>query len=231
VSAGVQLQAAQASNAQINREIGGAQAGIRARHRGGKVLTRPKIAVLDEDKVRTGFFEREQFEAVRAKLPEPIQAVVTFAYLAGWRVNSEVLPPSPAAVRPPHGPVGGLLHRDGTGDGVGSAGERQHQAVAGGRDLGTVVFRHGRAQGGEMLVAQRLVAVVPEAARQLGRADEIGEDDGDSLSPRHTRATASPANADRCLAHPRASAGRQRSALPRSSCTCAAYDAKKLDVS
>ncbi len=40
---------------------------------------------------RTGFFEREQFESLRAHLPEPLRGVVTFAFLTGWRVPSEVL--------------------------------------------------------------------------------------------------------------------------------------------
>lgn len=53
---------------------------------------RPKIAMLEEENTRQWFFEREQFEAVRAKLPEPVRPVVTFAYLTGWGVNSEVLP-------------------------------------------------------------------------------------------------------------------------------------------
>ena len=42
--------------------------------------------------MRTGFFERDEFEAVRAALPEPLRGVVTFAYLTGWRIRSEVLP-------------------------------------------------------------------------------------------------------------------------------------------
>jgi integrase len=33
----------------------------------------------------------EQFEAVRRHLPEPLRPVVTFAYITGWRIRSEVL--------------------------------------------------------------------------------------------------------------------------------------------
>ena len=47
--------------------------------------------MLIENNVRKGFFERAEFEAVRALLPESIQAVITFAYLTGWRGPSEVL--------------------------------------------------------------------------------------------------------------------------------------------
>ena len=52
----------------------------------------PHIPMLREDNVRTGFFERGEFEDVREQLPEPLRPVVTFAYLTGWRVPSEVLP-------------------------------------------------------------------------------------------------------------------------------------------
>jgi integrase len=41
--------------------------------------------------VRQGFFEREQFEDVRTQLPEVLRPSVTFAYLTGWRIPSEVL--------------------------------------------------------------------------------------------------------------------------------------------
>ena len=81
--------------------------------------------------------------------------------------------------------IGRLLHGDGAGNGARGAVEAQHQAVAGGLHLAAIVFRHGAAQRGEVRVAQRLVGIVPEAARQLGGADEIGEDDGDGLGARH----------------------------------------------
>ena len=57
----------------------------------GKVLHRPHLPMLREHNVRTGFFEREEFEAVRDALPDPHRPVVTFAYFTGWRVASEVL--------------------------------------------------------------------------------------------------------------------------------------------
>src|SRR6476660_7599213 len=58
----------------------------------GKLHGMPHIEKLREDNVRRGFFEREQFEAVRANLPVELQAVVTFASVTGWRLKSEVLP-------------------------------------------------------------------------------------------------------------------------------------------
>jgi len=48
--------------------------------------------MLREDNVRSGFFEREQFEAVRRALPADLQPVVSFGYCTGWRIPSEVLP-------------------------------------------------------------------------------------------------------------------------------------------
>ena len=46
--------------------------------------------MLHENNVRTGFFERDQFDAVLRSLPEEVQPVVSFGYLTGWRV-SEIL--------------------------------------------------------------------------------------------------------------------------------------------
>ena len=39
-----------------------------------------------------GFFEREQFLSVLQRLPEQVGPVATFAYITGWRIDSEVLP-------------------------------------------------------------------------------------------------------------------------------------------
>jgi integrase len=48
--------------------------------------------MLAENNVRTGFFDRESFDALRRHLPEAVQPVVTFAYVTGWRIKSEILP-------------------------------------------------------------------------------------------------------------------------------------------
>jgi integrase len=48
--------------------------------------------MLAENNVRVGFFEDEQYEAVLRHLPAPWRPVMTFAFLTGWRVRSEVLP-------------------------------------------------------------------------------------------------------------------------------------------
>jgi len=83
-------QEAGASNAEINRELAALKRAFTLGVQAGKVLTCPHIPMLQENNIRAGFFEREQFEAVRDRLPEPLRAVVMFMYLTGWRI-SEVL--------------------------------------------------------------------------------------------------------------------------------------------
>ena len=46
---------------------------------------------LKEAAPREGFFEREQFLAVRKHLPADLAAAVTISYTFGWRMRSEVL--------------------------------------------------------------------------------------------------------------------------------------------
>lgn len=85
-------QAEEASNAQINRELSALKRAYTLATQGSKVLVRPHIPMLKERNVRTGFFEPPQYLGVRSKMPGPLQAVIGFAYLTGWRVDSEVLP-------------------------------------------------------------------------------------------------------------------------------------------
>ena len=81
-----------ASHATINRELTILKRMFSLAIEAGKLLQRPYIPMLKEDNVRTGFFEVDAFNAVRRNLPEELRPVVTFAYITGWRVNSEVLP-------------------------------------------------------------------------------------------------------------------------------------------
>jgi len=85
-------QEAGASAGEINRELTALKRMFTLAVQAGKLLYRPHIPLLKERNVRTGFFELETFLAVRAKLPAPLQPVVTFAYIAGWRIADEVLP-------------------------------------------------------------------------------------------------------------------------------------------
>ena len=84
-------QKAGAANASINLELANLKRMFTLAMQAGKVLQRPYIPMLKEDNVRKGFFEREQFEAVRQQLPAPLDAAVTLAYYTGWRMASEVL--------------------------------------------------------------------------------------------------------------------------------------------
>lgn len=83
-----------AAAASINRELAIVKRAYTLAIRGGKLLHshRPYIAMLAEHNVRTGFFEPDQFAAVKAHLPAALQPIAAFAYLTGWRVQSEVLP-------------------------------------------------------------------------------------------------------------------------------------------
>lgn len=87
-------QGQKAAAATINRELAILKRAFTLAIRAGKLLPahRPYIAMLAEDNIRTGFFEADQFTAVKGKLRPALQAVAEFAYLTGWRVHSEVLP-------------------------------------------------------------------------------------------------------------------------------------------
>jgi integrase len=83
---------ADASNAQINRELAVLKRMFVLAIKGKRIVATPHIPMLVEDNTRTGFFEREQFDSVRAHLPAEVRGVVTLAYYSGWRIGSEVLP-------------------------------------------------------------------------------------------------------------------------------------------
>ena len=80
------------SRAQINRELAVLKRIFRLEIELGKLAHRPHIAIPQETNARKGFFEVDQFLAVRARLSAPVDAIITFAYLTGWRIDSEVLP-------------------------------------------------------------------------------------------------------------------------------------------
>lgn len=86
-----QRQADGMADATINRETGALRQAFRVAFKGEKVSRVPYFPMLRENNVRRGFFERADFEAVAAKLPDPIDVVARFAYLSGWR-KGEILP-------------------------------------------------------------------------------------------------------------------------------------------
>jgi len=79
------------SNSTINRDLSVLIKMLKLGYERGKVIRRPIIHRLKEPAPRQGFFEREEFEAVRRHLPEPLRLAVTIAYTYGWRMQSEVL--------------------------------------------------------------------------------------------------------------------------------------------
>lgn len=80
-----------ASNATINRELETLSKMLRLAYENNKLMRLPVIHKLAANPPRQGFFEREQFEAVRRNLRPDHQLAVTIANTYGWRMQSEVL--------------------------------------------------------------------------------------------------------------------------------------------
>jgi integrase len=85
-----QRQQAGASNAEINRELAALKRMFNLALRAEQLFTKPYIPALQENNVRTGFFEEEAFRAILAELPESLKPVVLFDYYFGWR-KQEIL--------------------------------------------------------------------------------------------------------------------------------------------
>ena len=78
-----------AKNATINRELSVLKRAFTLAIAAGTLAARPHIALLREDNVRRGFFEAEEFEAVRRRLPPDLSDFVSFLHVTGWRWRSE----------------------------------------------------------------------------------------------------------------------------------------------
>jgi len=76
-----------AANATINRELAALRRilNIGARQTPPKVNRVPYIPMLKENNTRKGFFEYDQFIALRDELPDYLIPYVTFGYKVGWR--------------------------------------------------------------------------------------------------------------------------------------------------
>jgi hypothetical protein len=68
-----QRQQAGASNAEINRELAALKRMFSLALRAERLFTKPYIPSLQENNVRTGFFEEEAFRAVLAELPDSLK--------------------------------------------------------------------------------------------------------------------------------------------------------------
>jgi len=80
------------SNASINRELAALKRmfHLAAECTPPRVSMIPYIPMLKESNVRKGFFEPEEYMALRDALPEELKSLVTFAYHSGWR-KAEIL--------------------------------------------------------------------------------------------------------------------------------------------
>ena len=78
-----------ARNATINRELSVLKRAFMLAIAAGALPSRPHIALLREDNVRRGFFERDEFGAVCRRLPPDLADLVTFLHSTGWRWRSE----------------------------------------------------------------------------------------------------------------------------------------------
>ncbi len=76
-------------NATINRELAVLSRAFSLAIAAGTVPSRPHVALLREDNARRGFFEAEEFAAVRRRLPPDLADFVSFLHLTGWRWRSE----------------------------------------------------------------------------------------------------------------------------------------------
>jgi integrase len=86
---GVRRQEQGASNASVNRELAALKRmfNLAARMTPPKVARVPYIPMLKERNVRTGFFDHEEYLALRTQLPNHVKPVLTFGYYTGARVG------------------------------------------------------------------------------------------------------------------------------------------------
>lgn len=87
----VARQAKGAKPATIRRELGTLTTMLRLAYENGKLLRLPILHKPKEGAPREGFFEAQQYEAVRRHLPEDLRVAVQIAYTFGWRTQSEIL--------------------------------------------------------------------------------------------------------------------------------------------
>jgi integrase len=86
-----QRQGSGIANGTINRELAVLLRMLRLAYEHGKLARVPVIRKLKEAPPRQGFFERERYDAVRARLLPDLRVATDLAYAFGWRVRNEVL--------------------------------------------------------------------------------------------------------------------------------------------
>jgi integrase len=77
--------------ATVNYECCMLRHGLALAERADKLAKRLHFPMLRVRNARTGFFEREQLDAVLRHLPSYFPPVALAAYLTGWRTHSELL--------------------------------------------------------------------------------------------------------------------------------------------
>ena len=84
-------QAGGVGNGTVNRERSVLLKMLRLALERSKLARLPVIRALKEPPPQQGFFEAEQYAAVRRHLPPDLQTACDIAYTFGWRMQSEVL--------------------------------------------------------------------------------------------------------------------------------------------
>ena len=79
-----------AANATINRELAALKRAFNLAVQGEKILRKPYIPMLAEHNIRTGFLGEIEYLALREALPAPLNHMLAFAYVYGWR-KQEIL--------------------------------------------------------------------------------------------------------------------------------------------
>jgi integrase len=85
-----QRQAQGAKNATINRELAALRRMFRLAAQDDRIPRIPHFPMLEENNVRTGFLEHDQYQKLHAALPDYLKPVLTMAYWTGCR-KSEIL--------------------------------------------------------------------------------------------------------------------------------------------
>jgi integrase len=83
--------AQKAAPASCNLELAIMRRAFRLAIRSGTLISMPFVPMMKLNNVRKGFFERHEFDAVLRHLPAYLHGPLTFAFLTGWRLQSEVL--------------------------------------------------------------------------------------------------------------------------------------------
>jgi integrase len=73
--------------ATVNRELSCLRRGFSLARRDGLLTTAPVFPMLEEDNVRTGFFEEHECQALLKALPASLRPLARFLSLTGWRIG------------------------------------------------------------------------------------------------------------------------------------------------